>query len=138
MKNICLLLILLLAASGCRDEEKTLDGEFTTNLKEAQKLFTGTWKLIQVKAMIPNPPIPNVQMVISGNQITLLQDDKQTDKVEYDIVKNDDFLILITNALPRSDNWYLRNPVIKISSNQLFLDTGMAMDLPGYTFEKIK
>lgn len=138
MKNLLFyLLILTLAISGCHDKVLP-DGEYTTNLRQANKLFPGTWKLTKVQAQMPNPPVPNVQIIVSGNQITLLKDGKQIDKVDYVIIKTDDYLQLKTNAKPESDNWYLRNPAIKISNNEIFLDTGMAYDAPGFTFEKLK
>lgn len=138
MKNLFLyLLTLTLAISSCHDQGLP-DGEYTTNLRQANKLFQGTWKLTKIMAQIPNPPVPNVRIIVSGNQITLFKDSKQIDKVDYAIIKTDDYLQLKTNAKPELDNWYIRNGIIKISNNKIFLDTGMAYDAPGYTFEKVK
>lgn len=139
MKNICLLLMLLmLATSGCHDEETTPDGEFTTNPEQAQKLFTGIWKLTAVKVMLPDPPVPNVQMIFSGNKMTLLQDWKQIDNVYFEIVKTDNTLQLQTNAKSGIENGYLRDLDIKISANIMFLYMYNMADAPEYTFQKVK
>ncbi len=138
MKNLLLyLLILTITVSSCRD--KTLpDGEYTTNLRQAQKWVIGTWKLTNAVYQVPNMTIPNVKMTISGNKISLLQDGKQIDNVDFEIIKTDHTLQLKTNAQPRQDNAYLRNLDIQIANNKMFLYMYNIADGPEYTFERIK
>ncbi|GLU51455.1 hypothetical protein [Dyadobacter frigoris] len=138
MKNLLLYLLLMMAGiSSCHDKV-TPQGEYTTNVSEAKKWINGTWKLTAAMYQVPNKTIPNVQMVISGNQITLLQDGKQIDNVDFEIVKTDNTLQLKTNAQPGPDNWYLRNLDLQISTSSMFLYIYNLADGPGYTFKKIK
>lgn len=138
MKNVLLyVLLLMIGISSCRDKV-TPDGEYATNVKEAQKWIFGTWKLTKVEVQIPDPTVPNVQMIISENKISLLQDGKQIDNVDFEIIKTDNSLQLKTNAQPRQDNVYLRNLDIQLSNSKMFLYIYNVADGPGYTFKKVK
>ncbi len=85
-----------------------------------------------------NPPIPNVQLLVNNNRITVIQNGKQIDQVNFEIIKMPGYLQLKTKAQPRADNWYVRDPSLQVSRNRLFLDTGVATDLPAFSFERIK
>ena len=143
MKNIilCLLLLTVFGVTGCKkttevDPEGDPRRVYTQELQQAQLWLPGKWKLVKVSAMVPNPPVPNVGLVIGAKQISLIQDGVQTDKVDFEVVKTEGIMIK-TNAQPRGDNWYIRNPVLYINKNRMFLDLGMAQDLPGYEFVKV-
>lgn len=136
MKNLLLYLLLLIISISSCHEKVTPEGEYTTNFKEAKKWITGTWKLTDAVYQKAYQTLPNVQMVISGNKITLLQDGKQIDKVDFEIVKTENTLQLKTNVQPRSDNGYLRNLDLQISANTMFLYMNLA-DGPGYTFKRM-
>ena len=138
MKNILLyLLFLTISLGSCRDKS-TPDGEYTTNIREAQKWVVGTWKLTNAVYQIPNTTIPNVNMTISGNKIRLLQDGKQIDNVDFEVIQTDHTLQLKTNAQRRQDNAYLHNLDIKISNNKMLLYIYNIADGPEYTFERVK
>lgn len=138
MKNIFLYLLLsTFAISSCHDKV-TPEEEYTKDINEAKKWITGNWSLTNAVYQIPNTPLPNVKMIISGNKIKLLQDDKQIDNVDFEIVKTDNTLQLKTNARYRPDNWYLRNLDIQISINTMFLYIYNIADGPGYTFKRVK
>lgn len=148
MKNIILSLWLLVALgiAGCTktaEVDPTLDPqdnplkEHTQYLQQATMWLPGKWKLVKVSAMILNPTVPNVELVIDSNQISVIQDGIQTDKVDYEIIKTDYGLLLKTNAQPRENNWYVRNPGLYINRKRMFLDLGVAVDGPGYEFNKV-
>lgn len=144
MKNIVLSLLLLIAF-GSISCHKTAEidpiayplKEYTLDLKQAKMWLSGRWKLIKVSTMIPNPTIPNVELIIDENQIRLIQDGIQTDNVDYTTIKTDSGLLIKTNAQPRADNWYVRNPGLYINQTRMYLDLGRAQDLPAYEFSKV-
>lgn len=144
MKNVilCLLLLVGFGITSCKEtDEVDLPGDdprrvYTQELQQAQLWLPGKWKLVKVSAMVPNPPVPKVELIIDENQIRLIQDDVQTDKVDYEII-NDQGLLIKTTAQLREDNWYIRNPALYINENRMFFDLGMANDGPGYEFAKI-
>jgi hypothetical protein len=148
MKNIILSLLLLIAfgVTSCNKTDKVdleLDPkddplkEYTQDLQQAKMWLPGKWKLLKVYAMILNSPVPNVELVIDENQIRVMQDGIQIDKVDYEIVKTDHGLLIKTNAQPRADNWYVRNPGLFINKNRMYLDLGRALDGPAYEFNKV-
>jgi hypothetical protein len=148
MKNIILKLLILVAfgITSCNKTDKVdleLDPkddplkEYTQDLQQAKIWLPGKWKLLKVYAMILNPPVPNVELVIDENQIRVMQDGIQIDKVDYEIVKTDHGLLIKTNAQPRADNWYVRNPGLFINKNRMYLDLGRALDGPAYEFNKV-
>lgn len=145
MKHI-LLSLLLLVALGIISCNKTTEvdptlyplKEYTLDLQQAKRWLPGRWKLVKVSLQIPNPTIPNAELVIDENQISLIQDGVQTDKVDYEIVKAGSGLLLNTSAQPREDNWYIRNPSLYINGSRMYLDLGRAQDLPAYEFNKIE
>ena len=128
-----LLLLFLTVFTSCNDPVSLTD-----NLNQAKKWVNGKWNLTAVSAMVLNPVVPNVQLVVGNNQIIVIQDGKQTDQVNFDIVKTAYTLQLKTNAQPRADNWYVRDPALQISKNRMLLDAGMAIDGPGFTFERVE
>lgn len=136
-----LLLLLIVSVMGCRDtiapNESQSISSYTTDLKQARKWFAGRWQLIAVTASIHNPAVADVQLVISNNQIAVVRDGQQIDNVTFDIEQTSYGLLLKTSAQPKQDNWYVRNPTLQIARNRLFLDTGIAQDLPGFTFVRI-
>ncbi|QDK80061.1 hypothetical protein EXU85_16175 [Spirosoma sp. KCTC 42546] len=144
MKN-SILSLLLLVALGIISCKKTAEvdptayplKEYTLDLNQAKAWLPGKWKLIKVSAQILNPTIPNVELVIDENQINLIQDGIQTDKVDYTTVKTDYGLLIKTNAQPRGDNWYIRDPSLYINKDRMYLDLGRAQDLPAYEFSKV-
>jgi hypothetical protein len=148
MKNIILKLLILVAfgITSCNKTDKVdleLDPkddplkEYTQDLQQAKMWLPGKWKLLKVYAMILNSPVPNVELVIDENQIRVMQDGIQIDKVDYEIVKTDHGLLIKTNAQPRADNWYVRNPGLFINKNRMYLDLGRALDGPAYEFNKV-
>jgi hypothetical protein len=145
MKNSVLNLLLLLVAFGiisCHNKAEVDPTayplkEYTLDLQQAKLWLPGKWKLIKVAAMIPNPTIPNVELVIDEHQIRVIQDGIQIDQVDYATVKTDYGLVIKTNAQPREDNWYVRDPGLYIHQNRMYLDLGRAQDLPAYEFSKV-
>lgn len=122
---------------GCH-EAITPPDAYTTNLTQVKAWFPGQWRLVRMHTMGPGSAVPDVQLVVTGNQqITLIRDGKQADSVSYQISESPYGFRLETTAQPREDNWYLRDPSLQIAPNRLFLDTGMASDLPAFTFERI-
>ena len=112
--------------------------EYTLDLQQAKRWIPGKWKLIKVAAMIPNHTVPNVELIIDENRISLIQDGMQTDQVDYTLVKTAYGLLLKTNAQPRADNWYVRDPSLLINQNRMYFDLGRAQDLPAYEFSKVQ
>ena len=142
MKTSTLKLVLLsiLLCTGCTNSISPSE-DYTTNLEQAKKWFTGKWQLTKASSQTinPNPSIPDVQLIIVGSsQVAVIENGQEMDRVNFQIVETPYNLQLITNAQPRSNNWYVRNPALRISSNKLFLDTGMAVDLPNFEFERVK
>jgi hypothetical protein len=148
MKNtlLCFWLLMASAITGCNKESKIdpeLDSKdnplkvYTQDLQQAKMWLPGKWKLVKVSAMIPNPSIPNVELLIEENQISVIEDGMQIDKVKYEIISKDSWLLVKTNAQPREDNWYVRNPGLLINETRMYLDLGRAQDLPGYEFKKV-
>ncbi len=89
--------------------------------------------------MLAGAKLPDVKLIIDkNNQITVIENEKQIDKVDYELIKGQYDMLLKTNAEPRSDNWYVRNPSVRISSSEIFLDVGMAYDGPGYKFKRVR
>ncbi|GAB3790528.1 hypothetical protein GCM10028818_60820 [Spirosoma horti] len=131
MKPTFVYLLLSILLFNCHNSVSPTD-----SLGQANQWINGKWKLTAVSTMIPNPTVPNVQLLIGGNQIILIQDGKQTDQVNFEIIKTVYDLQLRTSAQPRADNWYIRNPALRLSKNQMFLDAGMANDGPGFNFER--
>ncbi|MGA0555344.1 hypothetical protein ACO2Q8_01750 [Larkinella sp. VNQ87] len=136
-----LLLWLLIIVAGCHhamtpEQDNPGDLTYTDDLSQAQQWFNGRWELIAVTSMIPNPPVPKVQLVVGNNQITVIQEGKQTDQVNFEMIKIATFFQIETNAQPREDNWYIRNPGLQISSNRLFLNTG-GSDPSTFRFRRI-
>lgn len=130
---ISTLLLVALGTTSCSEAVSP-----TTNLNQAKKWFNGKWNLVAVSTMVLNPAVPDVQLVVSGAQVAVIQDGKQIDKVNFEIVETAYNLQLKTDAQPREDNWYVRNPTLKISKNRMLLDAGMAADGPGFTFERLE
>jgi len=145
MKNTTftlLFLIILGTISSCKEKiapsGAIVNGNYTENLRTAKKWINGKWNLVAVVASVPNPHVPNVQLIVNNRQITVIEDGKQIDKVNYEIIQTLYAFQLKTTAKPRSDNWYVRNPALQISENKMFLDLGSASDFPAFTFERIK
>ena len=148
MKNIVLSL-LLLVPFGIISCKKTAEvdpilyplKEYTLDLQQAKMWLPGKWKLTKESSMILNTTIPNVEMIINENQISVIQDGIQIDKVDYEIVKLSYqagyYLQIHTNAQPRENNWYVRNPSLYLNKNRMYLDLGRAQDLPAYEFNKM-
>ncbi|GAB4036300.1 hypothetical protein [Spirosoma gilvum] len=111
--------------------------EYTVDVQEAKAWLPGTWKLIKVYAMISNPAVPNVKLIINESQIRVLEDGNQIDKVDFELVKGGSSLGINTNAQPREDNWYVRNPGLYMNQKRMYLDLGRAMDGPAYEFYKV-
>ena len=88
--------------------------------------------------MIPNPPIPNVELMIDESHISLIQDGMQIDQVDYTLVKTASGLLIKTNAQPRADNWYVRDASLQINPHRIYLDLGRAQDLPAYEFSQVR
>ena len=89
--------------------------------------------------MLAGAKLPDVKLIVNKyDQIMVIEDGKVIDKVEYELTMSQDAILLKTNAEPRSDNWYVRNPAVRVSGSELFLDAGMASDGPGYKFRRIK
>lgn len=144
MKNSVLSLLLLVTCgiSSCHktdpvDPQAYPLKDYTLDLQQAKRWLPGKWKLKKVSAMILNPPVPNVELMIDENRISLIQDGRRTDQVDYTLVKTDSGLLLKTNAQPREDNWYVRDPSLQLNQNQMYLDLGRAQDLPAYEFSKL-
>lgn len=131
MKPILICLLIAISFLGCHDSVSPTD-----SLGQANKWIIGKWRLTSVSAMVLNPKVPDVQLLIDSKRITLIQDGKQTDHVTFEIIKTAYDLQLRTSVRPRADNWYIRNPALRLSKNQMFLDTGMANDGPGFNFER--
>lgn len=139
MKNSVLGLFVCVAFSlaGCQKGVDPLE-EHTQDVQQAKKWLPGRWKLIEVSVQTStNPGVPNVNLVIDENQIRLIQNGRQTDEVDYEIVSVSNGLKINTNAQPRSDNWYIRNPSLYINKKRMFFDLGRAMDGPGFEFVKV-
>lgn len=128
-----LLALFLIVSTSCQDTVSPTD-----NLNQAQKWIKGKWNLTAVSGMMINPTVPNVQLIVNNDQIILIQAGKQTDQVNFEIVETDYNLQLKTNAQLREDNWYVRDPALRISKNRMLLDAGMATDGPGFTFERVE
>jgi hypothetical protein len=148
MKNLVLSLLLLVAfgiTSGTKTAQvdPELDPkddplkEYTQDLQQATIWLPGKWKLIKVYSMLLNPTVPMVELVIDENQIRVIQDGIQIDNVDYEIVKTSSSLQIKTNAQPREDNWYVRNPGLYINQNRMYFDLGRAQDGPAYEFKKV-
>ncbi|OJW76279.1 hypothetical protein [Spirosoma sp. 48-14] len=99
--------LLAFALAGCTKTvavEPTLDPKtdplknYTQNLQQAQDWLPGKWKLAKVYAMIPEPAVPNVELVVDTSQIRVIEDGSQIDVVDYALVKRDSSLIIQTNA----------------------------------------
>lgn len=142
MKNIGLLILLAFGIISCQKTaqvDPTLYPlkEYTLDLQQAKMWLPGKWKLTKKSSMILNTTLPNVELVIDENQISVIQDGIQIDKVDFEVVKVDYNLLIKTNAQPREDNWYVRNPGLYINQNRMYLDLGRAQDLPAYEFSKV-
>ncbi|GAB3927799.1 hypothetical protein GCM10028804_33510 [Larkinella terrae] len=114
--------------SGCRhsvppEENDPGDLNYTNELSLTQQWFNGKWKLTSVTAMNPTLTVPNVQLVVGNNQIIVIRDEKQTDRVSFELSKIRSGFQLTTDAQPGEDNWYVRNPSLQVSSNRLLLQT---------------
>lgn len=137
---ITTLLALIALACGKQEiiDESTCD-DYTTDKNQAQQWIIGSWKLTKVVASISDPPIPNIELLITKNGlISVWEGGKQIDQVNYEIVTTPySTLLLKTDAQPRSDNWYVRNPTLQICRGRMFLDTGIALDLPGFEFHRM-
>ncbi len=110
MKSVilCLLLLVGFGVTSCKKTAQVDSGEdprrvYTQELQQAKLWLRGKWKLVKVYAMIPNPPVPNVELFIDEKQISLIQDGVQTDKVDFEVVKTEG-IVIKTNAQPREDN----------------------------------
>ncbi len=144
MKNIVLgfLLLLVLGITSCHKTDQvnpTGDPlkEHTQDMRQAKLWLPGKWKLTKVWAMIPNPSVPNVVLEVDQNQIKLIQNGNQTDQVTYEVIKLNGGLQIKTDAQPREDNWYIRNPSLYINRDRMFFDLGVATDGPGYEFSRL-
>jgi hypothetical protein len=148
MKNIvlCFWLLIVLGITSCKRSDKVaadIDSngdplkEYTLDLQQAKMWLPGKWKLIKVSAMIPNPPVPNIELIAGENQIIVMQDGIKIDQVDYEVIRTDYSLLIKTNAAPKADNWYVRNPSLYINKNRMYLDLGRAQDMPGYEFKKV-
>ncbi|MVM33731.1 hypothetical protein GO755_27080 [Spirosoma sp. HMF4905] len=115
--------------------------DYTLDLPQAKMWLPGKWKLIKQSSMVLNSTLPNVELVIGENQISVIDNGTQADKVDYEVVKLayqvGHYLQITTNAQPREDNWYVRNPVLYINKNRMYIDLGRAQDLPAYEFSKV-
>ncbi|GAB3696139.1 hypothetical protein GCM10027592_18870 [Spirosoma flavus] len=111
--------------------------EYTQDSQQAKLWLPGTWKLVKVYAMIPDPVVPPVELIFEANQISVVENGKQIDRVDFEVVKLDNGLLIKTNAQPKEDNWYVRNPGLYMNQNRMYLDLGRAMDGPAYEFKKV-
>lgn len=149
MKNFILCLLLLVVGFGVTGCKKTAQVDPTDNsidnplkfhtqeLQQAQLWLPGKWKLVKVIAFAPKAPVPKVELIIDENQISLIKDGVQTDKVGYEIIK-DQGLHIKTTTQPSRDNWYIRNPTtLYINEKRMFFDLGRLQDDPGYEFARI-
>ncbi|RZK67500.1 MAG: hypothetical protein EOO85_25450 [Pedobacter sp.] len=148
MKNIGLNL-LLLVFFGIISCHKTTEidpilyplKEYTLDLQQAKIWLPGKWKLMRESSMLLNSTLPNVELIIDENQISVIEDGTQIDKVDYKIVKLEyqvgDYLQIHTNAQPRENNWYVRNPTLYINEDRMYFDLGRAQDLPAYEFSRV-
>ncbi|CCH02176.1 hypothetical protein FAES_4176 [Fibrella aestuarina BUZ 2] len=139
MQNVRVLFFLFCLSSllSCHQAVTPPDA-YTTDLVQAKVWFPGHWRLTKMYTMGSGSAVPNVQLIVTDDQqIRLVRDGKQTDLVSYKINETPYDFQLKTTAQPREDNWYLRDPSLRIAPNRLFLDTGMAGDLPGFLFERI-
>lgn len=149
MKNLILCLLLLVVGFGVTGCKKTAQVDPTDNsidnplkfhtqeLQQAQLWLPGKWKLVKVIALAPKAPVPKVELIIDENQIRLIKDGVQTDKVGYEIIKTEYALRIKTTTQPREDNWYIRDPALYINENRMFFDLGIASDRGGYEFARI-
>lgn len=136
-----LLFLLVIVSTNCQhtvspESSDTVDQNYTTDLNQGRKWFEGKWKLTTVSAMIPSPTVPDVQLIVNKNQITLIQDGKQTDQVSFEIIQTPYDFQLKTNS--QYQNGYLGNSGLRISRNRLFIDKGMANDFPGFEFKRME
>ena len=141
MKNISWCLGLLSLLSSCSKEIKLPTCDLNTNYVKdaslAQKWLVGEWKLVGVTTMLPNPPVENVRLRFTKQgEVAIIRDGKLTDTNRYAIVANPYGLTLKTDAKARVDNWYVRNPALRLCSEKMFLDGGIASDGPGFTFQR--
>lgn len=144
MNNIVIVLALMACLAGCSELDTTkascdVNTNYTANANEAKHWIVGEWKLVAVTAMVLNPPVENLRLVFSTNRdVTIIRDDKPIETVQYEVLSIQNQLFLKTPAEPRADNWYVRSPALRICSDELFLDGGIAMDGPGYKFRRVK
>jgi hypothetical protein len=139
MKTFLTKVLILLAFVVISCDKAVLPEEYdpNTEVSQAREWIDGKWKLTAVFAMIPNPPVPNVQLVISNNKISVIEDGQQIDQVEFELVQTLYSLQLKTTTQPKETNFYVGNSTLKISKDKLFLDRGMPVDLPGYEFLRV-
>ena len=133
-----LLLLSILLFTGCTKSISPSE-DYTTNLEQARKWFTGNWKLTRISSQNLNPSIPDVQLiVVSSSQVAVIENGQEIDRVDFEIVEVPLNLQLRVNSQPRSSNQYVRSSSLRISKDKLFLDRGIAVDLPGFEFERVK
>ncbi|MBC3785679.1 hypothetical protein [Spirosoma utsteinense] len=138
MKSIVLVVLAgaFFIVAGCHQEVNPIK-EHTQDVQQAKKWLLGRWKLVRVSVQLPNPTVPNVELLVDEHQIELLQDGSRTDQVGYEIISINNGLKITTNAQPRADNWYIRNPSLYINKKRMFFDLGVASDGPGFEFVKV-
>ena len=113
--------------------------DFTSDPAQAAQWIIGQWKLVEVSAMIPNPPVENLRLRFTNDgHVTLIRDDRKTATYAYAINKTSDGLRLKSSDESSADNCYVRNASLRICADGLFLDCGMALDLPGYRFQRFQ
>lgn len=139
---LCALLTSLLMGCGPQDDTApncNVNTDYTSDLTSAKRWIIGEWRLTGVTAMSLNPTVGNVRLSFSQKgEVRTIKDDKLTETNRYEIVQTQYALLLKTDAEPRSDNWYVRDPVVRICTGQMFLDGGIANDGPGFTFQRIR
>ncbi|WP_461147395.1 hypothetical protein [Spirosoma pulveris] len=116
--------------------------DYTLDLQQAKTWLPGKWKLVKQSSMLLDANLPNVELLIDENQIKVIDEGTQIDKVDYELVKlayqAGPYLQLQTNAQPRENNWYVRNPSLYIKEDRMYFDLGRAQDLPAYEFNRVR
>lgn len=128
---------------ACSKQELNIDQAtcttYITDKQQAQQVIVGRWHLTKLIVSIPNPPVPDLDLLIDPDgHITVQENGQLTAQVSYQIEAAPyNTLLLKTDAQPRPDNWFFRNPAVRLCQGQLLLDAGIAQDLPGYEFHRV-
>lgn len=146
--TVRILFLLLLGATSCRDKVAP-DERVATNTLQANEWIDGKWGLVSISGGYvsfkpgPKPPAPKpkesgLQLIINNGRMMVLDKGKPTIHVNFEITPTSYGLRFKTKARPEVGRWYLLDSDLKLSRNELFLDTGISHDSPGYAFERIE